>query len=111
MKAPTAPVLAVESSETSVAAARRVSGVRAHALRVAAFQAFQRAGAIGLTDDELLMALQTGEPDVRDNSTRPRRFDLERENIVHKAGRTRPTRTGSPAEVYVLVDLSKGGDA
>ncbi len=101
-------VLAQESSATSKAAARRVSGSRSHALRVAAYQAFRAAGEAGLTDDELLLAMQVREPTLRDNSTRPRRVYLENDRSVCKAGRQRATRTGSFAEVYILTELAEG---
>lgn len=104
--APSAPVMAQESSDTSRAAARRVSGRRVRDLERAAWRLYVAAGPAGLTDDELLVAMQRDEPAIRDNSTRPRRINLEKKrNLLVPAGK-RPTRTGSPAVVYRVRELN-----
>lgn len=54
-------------------------------------------GAYGLTADEL-----SAEWGCSHNHCAPRISELKRAGLLALAKRTRPTRTGSPAQVYVL---------
>lgn len=104
-KIPTTPAPAQEHSETSKAAARSITTFR-HRDRVRVYQAFQAAGFTGLTDEELIAT--TGLPA---NTARPRRIDLVKENLVVDSSRTRPTRSGRSASVWVTYDALYGAEA
>lgn len=55
----------------------------------------------GATDQEIQDALQMGE-----STQRPRRKELEEADVICASGRTRPTRSGLPAVVWVVVERS-----
>ena len=58
-------------------------------------------GAYGLTADELSAAWGCSH-----NHVAPRISELKRAGLLAWARRTRPTRTGSPAQVYVLPEFA-----
>ena len=92
---PNRPAPAVESSATSVAAARAIDGAPRHRNRVLVYNALLAAGACGLTDEELLDS--TG---LSPSTGRPRRIDLVAENVVEDSGLTRKVRSGRDAVVW-----------
>lgn len=81
-KIPVKPAPSVRG-RTSEAAARKVDSA-AHVQRVAVYQAFQKAGADGMTDAEGQEI--TG---LAGDSYRPRRWQLHKDNLVMDSGFTR----------------------
>ena len=84
-------------SPTSRAAAETVEP-RVATLRRAVLDALRAAGEAGLTDEEMQTRLGMG-----GNTQRPRRVELERGGLVRDSGRTRRTRGGREAVVWVAV--------
>lgn len=82
-------------SETSVAAAAEIKPTAAR-LREAVCEAIRAAGADGLTDEEMLSA--TG---LQPSTGRPRRVELVQAGRVIDSGRTRRTKSGRSAVVWV----------
>ncbi len=88
------PAAAVESSQTSVAAARAIEGgprTQGRALVLAAVQHSPD----GLTDQAIQEA--TG---LVESSERPRRVELVEANLLYDSGRQRITRSGRMASVW-----------
>ena len=81
-------------SETSRAAAESMEPA-AFTLQFKVLDAI-RSSADGLTDEEL----QLGIP-MAQNTERPRRRELERAGKIRDSGRTRPTKSGRAATVWV----------
>jgi len=86
---------AQQHSETSVAAAEAIAPVAA-TLRRMVYDAIAAAGVVGLTDEEMLAAV--GLPP---SSGRPRRIELVRAGLVVDSGKTRRTRSGRSAVVWL----------
>jgi hypothetical protein len=82
-------------SPTSKAAAHDISG-QAHNLREVVFNFIDRMGARGATDDEIEVGLQ-----ISPSTVRPRRVELVEAGKVVDSGRTRPTRSGRQAVVWI----------
>lgn len=87
---------------TSAAAAARAAGHADHDRgRILAW--LRERGKTGATDDEMQVAL-----DMSGNTQRPRRGELVEDRLVVAAvdgdkKRTRPTRSGGPAQVWIAV--------
>lgn len=90
------PAKAQEHSEPSKEAARHIEPKR-HALRVAVYQAFL-AARDGMTDEEMQDALG-----MEGSTERPRRVELVESGAVIDSGRTRSTKSGRQATVWVAV--------
>ena len=86
------PALAVEGSETSKAAARRIEPVRG-TLRERVYEALRTPG--GLTDEEGCERLG-----MNPSTYRPRRIELFEANRIVKTPLTRATKSGRSAAVY-----------
>lgn len=87
-------------SETSKLAADRIAP-HAGSLEALVFELIC-ASPDGLTDDGCLAIVEKMPGrEFKDNSIRPRRVSLMHKGLVKKAGFKRPTRTGSPADVWV----------
>lgn len=83
-------------SSTSLAAAQRARGNGARdRLRVLRF--FEQRGELGATDDEIEQALS-----FLHQTASPRRVELAQAGLIRRTKRRRPTRHGSPADVWVL---------
>lgn len=82
-------------SETSRAAAESIAPAMPE-LRHRVWLALELAGQNGLTDEEI--GERTG---LGGNTVRPRRGELERTGLVVDSGRTRPTKSGRRATVWV----------
>ena len=82
-------------SETSVSAAKAIAPAAA-TLRLMVLEALRKAGADGLTDEEMLSA--TG---LQPSTGRPRRIELMQAGHVRDSGRKRETRSGRNAVVWV----------
>lgn len=67
------------------------------ALQQAVMDAIRAAGDDGLTDDELCLSM----PHVCEGTAKKRRCEVERAGAVRDSGRTRPTRTGRQAIVWI----------
>ncbi len=91
----TRPAPAIESSETSKAAAREIGG-SSHLLRVKVYQILRGAGVEGLTDEEMQDTLE-----MAGSTQRPRRVELVADGSVVDSGRTRPARSGRQATIWV----------
>lgn len=83
-------------SPTSVAAAEAIAP-RAGSLRAHVYDWLKARGADGGTDEEMQTALQ-----MSPNTQRPRRVELEQLGLVQNSGRTRLTRAGRKAVVWVV---------
>jgi hypothetical protein len=83
---------------TSIAAAATVRRVT---LRQCVLDIAERAGRVGVTDDELKIA----HPDTPESSVRKRRTELAQENVLLDTGRTRLNRHGQAEAVWVLRDF------
>lgn len=95
-------------SATSVDAAEAIEP-SADSLRGAVLEALRKAGADGMTDEEMQTALN-----MNPSTQRPRRIELMRLGLVRDGGATRPTRSGRKAVVWVATtaggaDLGPGG--
>lgn len=88
---------AQQHSPTSVAAAEAIAPVAA-TLRRMVLEAIASAGADGLTDEE--GAERVG---IDGNTYRPRRRELEQQHRIRNTGKTRPTKSGRKAVVWVAV--------
>ena len=88
---------AQQHSPTSVAAAEAIAPVAA-TLRRMVLEAIAAAGADGLTDEE--GAERVG---IDGNTYRPRRRELEQQSRIRNTGKTRPTKSGRKAVVWVAV--------
>ena len=88
----------VPHSPTSREAAERIEPV-AGTMRAKVLDVIRGRGAEGATDDEIQRVL-----DLSQNSARPRRRELELGGLVRDSGRTRPTRSGRQAAVWVEGD-------
>jgi hypothetical protein len=88
---------AVMTSDTSIAAADAIAP-SANRLRTLVYDTLRAAGAEGMTDEELQDA--TG---LQGSCQRPRRVELVARNLVRDSGRTRPTRSGRAATLWVAV--------
>lgn len=88
-------LLFVSGSRTSRAAAEAIAD-GAPTLRRRVFGALEAAAPDGMTDEEMQVALR-----MSANTQRPRRVELERAGLVEDSGRTRPTRAGRLAVVWV----------
>lgn len=86
-------------TETSRAAAESVAPV-VNAMNVAVFLVIAREN--GATDQECQEQLG-----MDGNSQRPRRYSLEKAELVEPSGEYRPTRTGRKARVYCATQLGR----
>jgi predicted transcriptional regulator len=89
------PAPAQAHSDTSGAAAHAIDPY-AVGLRAKVYGAIARTGAEGLTDLEI--EAQTG---LGGSTVRPRRVELVRLGLVHDSGRTRKTKSGREATVWI----------
>lgn len=85
-------------SATSVAAASAAKEF-APLLRNKLLALLQRVGAYGLTDEEMQRELA-----MDANTQRPRRRELEQAGMVRDSGKTRETRSGRRATVWVVCE-------
>ena len=92
---PTAPY--VSESDTSKAAAETIQPVTGR-LRTMVFDAIRESGDGGLTDDQIEVLL-----DLRHQTASARRRELVQQKWIKDSGRTRKTRSGSPATVWVVL--------
>lgn len=90
-------------SATSVDAAESFAS-EAPALRERVLQLFREAWLDGRTDDELFTRLRG----YSQSSIRPRRIELVDAGLVLDSGRSRTTRSGRAATVWVLADAARG---
>lgn len=90
---PLAP--AQRHSATSVEAARQIQGGAA-TLRQAVLNYLLACGDLGSTDEEAQLALN-----MQPSTSRPRRVELVNLGAVRDSGRTRLTRSGRKATVWV----------
>lgn len=86
---------------TSNAAAEAIEP-RAEILRGRVLAYLRERGADGATDDEIQQALG-----LDGNTQRPRRYELERMDLVKKTERKRPTSSGRQAFVYVAAEVTR----
>ena len=82
-------------SQTSFEAAESMAG-GAGSIRRWVFRAILEAGPGGLTDDEIQTRLE-----INPSTERPRRIELVALGLVEDSGRTRPTRSGRRAVIWV----------
>lgn len=82
-------------SETSRAAAEAIAP-SLNELQAVVYEAIKAAGLEGRTDDELQVELG-----MNPSTERPRRIEVEKYGLVTDSGRTRPTRSGKQAHVWV----------
>jgi hypothetical protein len=66
-------------------------------LRTMVFDAIRESGDEGLTDDQIEVLL-----DLRHQTASARRRELVQQKWIRDSGRTRKTRSGSPATVWVV---------
>ena len=85
-------------SETSKAAARSIRP-DASRLREAVYGALLAAGTTGLTDEEMQERIP-----MQPSTQRPRRIELIERGKVIASGRTRPTRSGRAATVWIVAN-------
>lgn len=83
--------------ETSLQAAKDI-GSSAEAVRASVLGAIRRAGSYGMTDDEIERAL-----DMKHQTASARRRELVIGGWIEPNGKRRPTRSGSPAQVWVAI--------
>ena len=81
---------------TSKAAAEQKTDAASDRTKMLA--AYRAAGAMGLTDDEMRITTN-----LNPDSIRPRRGELIRAGKVMETTKTRPTRTGRLATVFIAV--------
>lgn len=85
----------VRASATSAKAADSIRGA-ATALRQRVLDLLRGMGAVGFTDEEMQVVLA-----MNPSTQRPRRGELVALGLVVDSGRTRPTRSGRQATVWV----------
>ncbi len=88
---------AQQHSAPSIAAAEAIKPTAAK-LREQVYDAILAAGVAGMTDEEVQDALNMG-----GSTERPRRRELEQANRIRDSGRTRATKSGRSATVWVAV--------
>ncbi len=82
-------------STTSRTAAEKAA-TSANTLRAKVYEAICTAGSWGATDDELQSALM-----MNPSTQRPRRIELVKQGLVEDSGKTRATRSGRKATVWI----------
>lgn len=92
-------------SETSRAAALAAEPAAA-SMRGRVLAALRQAGPAGLTDDEMQVRLA-----MNPSTQRPRRVELARAGLVVETDRTRETRGGRAASVWVAAEHAADGGA
>ena len=92
-------------SPTSVAAAEQVEP-HAGTLRARVLEEIRRHGADGATDENVQDALW-----INPSTERPRRIECVEAGLVIDSGRTRPTRSGRAAAVWIAKEFSNEGRA
>jgi len=92
----------VRGSETSEAAAEAMPSERANTIRRTIERAIIEAEALGCTDDELQVGLN-----LEGSTQRPRRIELVQQHRIIDSGRTRPTRSGRKAVVWVAAKYAE----
>jgi hypothetical protein len=85
-------------SPTSIAAAEAAKPT-AETYRLAVLLWLRHKGVLGGTDEEIQSALV-----MNQNTQRPRRVELVRMGLVKDSGRTRPTRSGRQAVVWIATE-------
>lgn len=85
-------------SDTSRRAAERIAPL-AHTMRGQVLAYLQACGPDGATDEEMQIRMP-----MPANTQRPRRIELVAEGFVKTSGKTRPTRSGDHALVWVAAD-------
>jgi len=85
-------------SETSRRAAERIAPL-AGTKRAAVLEYIEQCGEIGATDEEMQARMP-----MPANTQRPRRIELCAMGFVKSNGKTRPTRSGDHALVWVAAD-------
>lgn len=95
---------AQEHSGTSVAAAEAIKPTAAR-LRQLVYDAIAASGAEGMTDEEMLDAVE-----LQPSTGRPRRVELVQAGKVVSSGRTRETKSGRKATVWVISMPTPTGD-
>lgn len=88
-------------SPTSVAAARAIKP-DTNRQRAIVYAAIRQAGSRGLSDEEGIDA--TG---ITASTYRPRRVELVGRGKVIASGKTRPTRSGRPATVWIATEYQE----
>jgi hypothetical protein len=91
---------AQQHSPTSVAAGEAIAPCSGR-LRRAVLDAISAAGARGLTDEEVQIVLA-----MPSSTERPRRIECVRAGLIVDSGRTRPTRSGRKATVWIATKSS-----
>lgn len=84
-----------KGSATSEAAAEAIKP-KAGSQRARVYAFILGRGEYGATDEEIQAALG-----ISESSVRPRRGELREAGLIHDSGRTRPTRSGGQATVWV----------
>jgi len=91
----------VRASETSRQAAEAVAG-RTEGMRAAVLRFLRERGERGATDEEILDALA-----LEPNTGRPRRVELVASKDVADSGRTRKTRSGRSATIWIAKEFAE----
>lgn len=84
-------------SDTSKSAAAEIEG-KARTLRGTVYTFLKISGMYGATDEELQIALG-----MNPSTERPRRIELVELGLVKKRGKTRPTKSGRQAVVWIAL--------
>ena len=90
------PALFLPHNGTATSKAAAAAKTNAESDRAKMLAAYELAGETGMTDDE--MHVLTG---LNPDSIRPRRGELIRDGLVNETSKTRKTRKGCMATVYV----------
>ena len=93
-------------SETSREAADRVD---AAALREKVLSIFKREDRAGVLDDDIAAEFERANSRHSEGTLRARRWELLQAGIIRDSGRTRKTRRGRNATVWVLVNPPRPG--
>jgi len=93
-----------DHSPTSADAARGIEP-RTESLRRAVLDYLRGRGAEGATDEAIQEALQ-----MNPSTQRPRRIECVELGLVRDSGRTRPTRSGRQAVVWMAIERKAGSD-
>lgn len=90
-----APAPVTNGTSTSNEAAARIEPA-AGTLRAQALDYIRACGEIGATDEEIQLALS-----MNPSTQRPRRQELEKLGMILRTSRTRPTRSGRSAVIFI----------
>jgi hypothetical protein len=95
----TAPPPATNGTPTSSEAAARIEPT-AGTLRAEVLSYVRACGDFGATDEQIQLALE-----MNPSTQRPRRQELEKMGLIVRTTRTRPTKSGRSAVVFVAVEV------